>query len=258
MKITIWSFNTLIFLNLTATSFLWKSAITKCCNMTPVINSWINQSQPQFLAFWTISNKKIATIVVPSPLTLVIVPTVLASRALAATRMKMQKSHETASIDRNHLPKSELECSEGFELTKADLQGRKEVDRDERYVKLVVHNTQHGRRPQRVQIYIIMSIVTKKIIKIYPFKITTITQRFGERGKSGLKILKRKFYTSKKTEIKDKVSALKIYDESGINKLARALPKQTRAADDKEHRKLKKKLDNRTLAPRSSNFVFHS
>ena len=117
----------------------------------------------------------------------------------------MQKGHETASIDRNHLPKSELECSEGFELTKADLQGRKEADRDERYVKHVVHNTQHGRRPQRAQIYIIMSIVTKKIIKIHPFKVTTITQRFGERGKSGLKILKRTFYTSKKTEIKDDV-----------------------------------------------------
>ena len=77
------SFNTLFFLNLIS----GECPITKCCYWTPVIgqlNKPITTRAPGFL-----TNQQIVTIVVSSPLTVVMIPTVMASRVVIALATRM-------------------------------------------------------------------------------------------------------------------------------------------------------------------------
>ena len=105
----------------------------------------------------------------------------------------------------------------------------------------MVVNTQHGRRRQRVQIILSHNYREKSQNRPVhdPNNHLEIWQGWQDFQEETLYF--------EKTEIKDKVSALKIYGGSDINKLARALPNHAPVAGDSEHRKLKRKLDNRLL-----------
>ena len=64
-------------------------------------------------------------------------------------------SYKRAPIDKNQRQNCKIDCSKEFELTKTDFQVRKftEANRDERYEKYVVVNTQHIRQRQRISSY---------------------------------------------------------------------------------------------------------
>ena len=93
IKITIFSnligsFNTQFFLNLIS----GECPITKCCYWTNVIgqlNKPITTRAPGFPI-----NQQIVTIVVSTPFTVVMIPTVIASRVVIALAMRMKIGEE--------------------------------------------------------------------------------------------------------------------------------------------------------------------
>ena len=77
------SFNALFFLNLISE----ECPITKCCYWTPVIGQLDKPITTRASGFLT--NQQIVTIVVFSPLTVVMIPTVIASRVVIALTTRM-------------------------------------------------------------------------------------------------------------------------------------------------------------------------
>ena len=88
---------------------------------------------------------------------------------------------------------------------------------------------------------------TGKSLRIEPFKIPENPLEVGQTWREWIEDFKDKTLYFEITEIKDRMSALKIYGSKEIKKLARTLPGTAPVVRDYDYKKLKKKLDNHFL-----------
>ena len=83
-----------------------------------------------------------------------------------------------------------------------------------------------------------------KSLKIGPFKISENPLEIGRAWKEWIEDFEDETSYFEMTEIKDRVSAFKIYGGKEVKKLACNLPDTTPVVGDDDYKKLKKKLDN--------------
>ena len=85
---------------------------------------------------------------------------------------------------------------------------------------------------------------TGKSLRIEPFKIPENPLEVGQTWREWIENFKDETLYFEIREIKDRMSALKIYGGKEIKKLARTLPGTAPVVRDDDYKKLKKKLDN--------------
>ena len=88
---------------------------------------------------------------------------------------------------------------------------------------------------------------TGKSLRIEPFKIPENPLEVGRAWREWIEDFEDKTLYFEITEIKDRMSTLKIYGGKEIKKLARTLPDTVPVVRDDDYKKLKKKLDNHFL-----------
>ena len=86
-----------------------------------------------------------------------------------------------------------------------------------------------------------------KTLKIEPFKIPENHLEIGRAWEEWLEDFEEETAYFEITDVKDKVSALKIYGGLEVKKLARNLPDATPVVGDDDYKKLKRKLNNHFL-----------
>ena len=97
----------------------------------------------------------------------------------------------------------------------------------------------HAPNPAEIRVFSV-----GKSLKIEPFKIPENPLEIGRAWKEWIEDFEDETSYFEITEIKDRVSALKIYGGKEIKKLARNLPDTTPVVGDDDYKKLKRKLDN--------------
>ena len=97
----------------------------------------------------------------------------------------------------------------------------------------------HAPNPSGIRVFSV-----GKSLKIEPFKIPENPLEIGRAWKEWIEDFEDEASYFEITEIKDRVSALKIYSGKEIKKLARNLPETTPVVGDNDYKKLKRKLDN--------------
>ena len=97
----------------------------------------------------------------------------------------------------------------------------------------------HAPTPAEIRVFSV-----GKSLKIEPFKIPENPLEIGRAWKEWIEDFEDETSYFEITEIKDRVSALKIYGGKEIKKLARNLPDTTPVVGDDDYKKLKRKLDN--------------
>ena len=90
-----------------------------------------------------------------------------------------------------------------------------------------------------------------KSLKIEPFKIPENPLEIGRAWKGWIEDFEEERSYFEITEVKDQVSALKIYGSQEIKNLARNLPDATPVVGDDNYKKLKRKLNNHFLPKKS-------
>ena len=90
-------------------------------------------------------------------------------------------------------------------------------------------------------------LTTGKSLKIEPFKIPDNHLEIGRAWEEWLEDFKEETTYFEIDKTRDKISALKIYGDQEVKKLACNLPDPAPIEDDDEYKKLKRKLDNHFL-----------
>ena len=100
----------------------------------------------------------------------------------------------------------------------------------------------HAPNPTEIRVF-----STGKSLRIEPFKIPENPLEVGRAWREWIEDFEDETLYFEITEIKDRMSALKIYGGKEIKKLARTLPDTVPVVRDDDYKKLKKKLDNHFL-----------
>ena len=100
----------------------------------------------------------------------------------------------------------------------------------------------HAPNPTEIRV-----LSVKKSLKIEPFNIPEQPLEVGRAWREWIEDFEDEISYFEITEIKDRVSALKIYNVKEIKKLARKLPDTAPVVGDDDYKKLKRKLDHHFL-----------
>ena len=100
----------------------------------------------------------------------------------------------------------------------------------------------HAPNPTEIRVF-----STGKSLRIEPFKIPENPLEVGRAWREWIEDFEDETSYFEITEIRDRVSALKIYGGKEIKKLARNLPDTAPVVGDDDYKKLKRKLDNHFL-----------
>ena len=112
-------------------------------------------------------------------------------------------------------------------------------------------------QPQ-VQPQEIRFLTSRKALKIEPFRILQNQLQVGRAWKEWLEDFEDEVQYFQKREVRDKVSALKIYGMPEIKKLARNLPAPAPVENDNNFEKIKRKLNNHFLSKKNKHHVLYS
>ena len=101
-------------------------------------------------------------------------------------------------------------------------------------------------QPQEIRV-----LTSGKALKIEPFRILQNQLQVGRAWKEWLEDFEDEVQHFEKREVRDKVSALKIYGTPEIKKLARNLPAPAPVENDNDFEKIKRKLNNHFLSKKN-------
>ena len=101
-------------------------------------------------------------------------------------------------------------------------------------------------------------IATSKTLKIEPFKIPDNHLKVGRAWEEWMEDFEDEITYFEIREIRDKVSALKIYGGQELKKLARNLPDPPPIEVDNEYEKLKRKLNNHFLSKKNKHYASYT